>query len=109
MEVAQVTALDMEDIFNEDEQEACEVEEEDADIAQEDGTSEGKPSVLGEEAKADRRTRRTRTKYKENEEEAVNGGPQDEETDVNEDQNASELALKKEVSDAPHAKYLILP
>lgn len=102
MEVAQVTAVDMEDVFDEDEHEACEVEKEDADVAQEDGA----PKEEEEEAKAERRTRRTRTKRKEDEEEAVNGVPRDGETNTSEDQNASELTLKKEVSDA---KYRILP
>lgn len=95
MEVAQVTAVDMEDVFDEDEHEACEVEKEDADVAEEDGTPK-------EEAKAERRTRRTRTKHKEDEEEAVNGVPRDGETNMSEDQKASELALKKEVSDAKY-------
>lgn len=104
MEVAQVTAVDMEDVSKEDEHEACEVEKEDADRAHEDGTCREKPSVLSEDAKADRRTRRTRTKNKEYEEEAVNGITQDGETDVREDQNASELVLKKEVSEPPRAK-----
>lgn len=104
MEVAQVTAVNMED----DEHEACEVEKEDADIAHKDSTSKEKPSVLSEEAKADTRTRRTRTRNKENEEEAVNGVTQDGETNMNMDQNASEVVLKKEVSDAPHEKWLIL-
>lgn len=90
MEVAQVAAVDMEDVSNEDEHEACEVEKEDADSAHKDSTSK-------EDAKADRRTRRTRTKNKENEKEAVNGVTKDGETNMNEDQNASELALKKEV------------
>lgn len=94
MEVAQVTAVDMEDVSNADERE---VEKEGADSARRDSTSKKKPSVLSEEAKADRRTRRTRTRNKENEEEAVNGVAQDGETNMNEDQNASELALKKEV------------
>lgn len=90
MEVAQVAAVDMEDVSNEDEHEACEVEKEDADSAHKDSRSK-------EDAKADRRTRRTRTKNKENEKEAVNGVTKDGETNMNEDQNASELALKKEV------------
>lgn len=104
MEVAQVTAVDMEDVSKEDEHEACEVEKEDADCAHEHSTSREKPSVLSEDAKADRRTRRTRTKNKENEEEAVNGIAQDGETNMNENQKASELVFKKEVSDALHAK-----
>lgn len=104
MEVAQVTAVDMDDVSNEDEYEACEVEKGDADSAHKDSTSKEKPSALTEEAKANRRTRRTRTKNEENEEEDVNGVTQDGETNINEDQNASELALKKEVS----AKLLIL-
>lgn len=91
MEVAQVTAVDMEH----DEHKACEVEKKNADSALEDSTSKEKPSVFGEEAKAERRTRRTRTKNKENEEETINGIAQDGE--MSEEQNASELALKKEV------------
>lgn len=99
MEVAQVTAVHMEDVSNEEEHETCEVEKKDADSisAHKDSTSKEKPSVLGEGAKADRRTRRTRTKNKENEEETINGVAQGGETNMNEDQNASELALKKEV------------
>lgn len=103
MEVAQVTAVDMEDVSNEDEHEACEVEKEDAG-----SKSKEKPSVLRESGKADKRTRRTRTNNKENEEDAVNGVAQDGENNMKEDPNASELALKTEVSDAPHAKWLIV-
>ncbi|XP_056893808.1 nexilin isoform X2 [Takifugu flavidus] len=89
-EVAQVVAVDMEDVSTEDVQKSCEVENEDTDSAHEDSTSKEKPCGPSEEAKADRRTRRTRVRNKENEEEAVNGVAQDE------DQNASELMLKKE-------------
>lgn len=91
-------AVDMEDVSAEDVHKSCEVENEDTDSAQEDSTSKEKPCSPSEEAKAERRTRRTRVRNKENEEEAVNGVAQDE------DLNASELTLKKEVSEAPHAK-----
>lgn len=99
-EVAQLMAVDMEDVSTEDVHKSCEVENEDTDSAHEDSTSKEKPSGPSEEVKADRRTRRTRVRNEneENEEEAVNGVTQDE------DQNASELTLKKEVSEAPHAK-----
>lgn len=101
-EVAQVMAVDMQDVSTEDVHKSCEEENEDSDNAQEDGTSTEKPCVPSEEAKGDRRTRRTRVRNKENEEEAVNGVAQDE------DQNASELMLKKEVSETPHSIQLIL-
>lgn len=97
-EVAQVMAVDMEDVSTEDVHKSCEVENEDTDSAHEDSASKEKPCGPSEEAKADRKTRRTRVRNKENEEEAVNGVAQDE------DQNASELMLKKEVREVPHAK-----
>lgn len=106
-EVAQVAAVDMEDISNEDKHEACGEDNEGADSAHECGASKEKPCGRSEEAKADKRTRRSRVSNKENEEGAVNGVAQDGETNTNEDQNASELALKKEVGDAPLAKQSV--
>lgn len=74
----------MEDVSNEDEHDTQDAHEEE-------------PCDLSEDAKADKRTRRNRVKDKETEGEAVNGVE-----NANDDQNASELALKKEVRDGTH-------
>lgn len=107
-EVAQVMAVDMEDVSNVDVHEACEVENDSSDSAHEDSTSKKKSCGQSEKTKTDKRVRRNRVNNKENEEEAVNGVAQDDETNTNEDLNGSELTLKKEVSGVPHTKQLIL-
>lgn len=101
-------AVDMEDVSNEDVHKACEVENDSSDSAHKDSTSKKKSCGQSEKTKTDKRVRRSHVNNKENEEEAVNGVPPDDETSTNEDLNASELTLKKEVSDVPHAKQLIL-
>lgn len=100
-------AVDMEDVSNVDVHEACEVENDSSDSAHED-PSKKKSCGQNEKTKTNKRVRRNCINNKENEEEAVNGVAQDDESNTNEDLKGSELTLKKEVSGVPHAKQLIL-
>lgn len=100
--VAQVAAVvDMDEVTNEDEHNEGHVENDD-DIAQEDDVGEETPCVSDEAKTGKMQTKRVRRK--ENEEgkgsKAINGVAQNAKANTEEDQNISDLALKKEVSDA---------
>lgn len=100
--VAQVAAVvDMDEVTNEDEHNEGHVENDD-DIAQEDDTSEEKPCVSDEAKTGKTQTKRVRHKEKEEgkRSKAINGVAQNAEANTEEDRNISDLALKKEVSDA---------
>lgn len=96
-EVAQVAAgvaHDMDDITNEDEHNMSDAENRDDDVTDENDENEApkEPCRTNDEAGGKRRTNGVTHK-------AVNGIAEDAKTNADEEQNSSDLAFKKEVSD----------